>query len=251
MTREEQDEQEQGAEVRERPRRVNRAEREERGERAQGNAFEGLHAVVEAVAGATLNPILRWEGRIGHPRQLLSGVRGMLEDLGFTATSALEDSQGPMRDVSYFHGIVIAKKEMEWVDLRLLLLALITVPILVGIWLFPQATRRRRALVTVEVEGETYWAGAKGEEQRGGGTANRTTYTERSGVIGETRIALRRIVGPPTPGEPLSVRSAGQDDPFGLEESVDAISREVAHRWPALAEPGAGGGGQGTVQRRL
>lgn len=237
-------------EAEEKPKRAARGERKERAERpAKASAFDDLQATAQAVTLAMPSSIMRWEGRVGHPRQLLSGMRGMLEDLGFTATSALEDSQGPMRDVSYFRGVIVAKKEKEWVDLRLLLLAIITVPLVVGIWLFPKATRRRRALVTVEVEGETYWAGAKGEEQRGGGgTANRTTYTERSGVIGETRIALRRLVGPPSPGQPLAVSGVAKDDPFALEVAMDAIAREVAHRWPALAEPGEGA--SGTVRRR-
>ena len=178
---------------------------------------------------------LRWEGRIGHARQVLSGLRALLEDLGFTPVSSLDDSQGAIRDVSYFEGFVVAKKEASRLDVLAILFGLITLPIVLGFWILGKASVKQRALVALHIEGESYWTGARGEDTRGGGQV----YAERTGVIGDVRLALRSVYGPPSETSEFEVRRVGGDDWTRLDRAVDEIAREIERRWPDLASPGA------------
>jgi hypothetical protein len=197
-----------------------------------------LKRLNERVAKLSRGKPLRWEGRIGHARQVLSGLRALLEDLGFTAVSSLDDSQGAIRDVSYFEGIVIGKKEASRLDFLAILFGLITLPLLLGFWVLGKASIKQRALIALYIEGESYLTGARGEDAWGGGQV----YAERTGVIGDVRLAVRSIHGPPSKTSEFEVRRAGRDDWTHLDRAVAEIAREVERRWPALAAPNAASG---------
>jgi hypothetical protein len=194
-----------------------------------------LKRLDERIAKLRRGKPLRWEGRIGHARQVLSGLRAVLEDLDFTPVSSLDDSQGPIRDVSYFEGIIVGKKETSRLDFLTILFGLITLPLILGFWVLGKASVKQRALVILRIEGESYWTGARGEDARGGGQV----YAERTGVLGDVRLALRSIHGPPDKLNDFNVRRAGGDDWTRLDRAVEEIVKEIERRWPALAAPDA------------
>jgi hypothetical protein len=109
---------------------------------------------------------------------------------------------------------------------------------LLGFWVLGKASIKQRALIALYIEGESYLTGARGEDARGGGQV----YAERTGVIGDVRLAVRSIHGPPSKTSEFEVRRAGRDDWTHLDRAVAEIAREVERRWPALAAPNAASG---------
>lgn len=202
------------------------------------SALDSLKSLTETVGKAWGVRTYRWEGILGHPRQFLSGIRGYLEDRGFTVVSEFADRPGSLRDVSYFEGAVVARQEAQRTDGLLALLGFLTIPLLVGFWITSRATRRQRVVVALVAEGETYWVGAKGVDSRPFIQADTQTVAERSGVVGDTRIVLRAATGTPDKKNEFEIAGRSRERLIDLPDVLEALARHIETRWPALRAGG-------------
>ena len=202
-------------------------------EEGRGSAFEELGEVVEQLRGLDPAPPQRWEGKIEHPRQLLSGLRALLEDLGYEASAALDERTSPIRDVSYFHGILVGKKEQDKIRPQLIALGVLLLPVIVGIFILARANRQSRAVILIELEGESYLTRAGGEDSQAGPRARRSV-AERSGVVGDARMAVRLLTGRAMKSAEYALTALTPADADSAEDLAD-LRRAIQERWPALA----------------
>lgn len=192
-----------------------------------------LRSTVEALRALDKAPPLRWEGKIEHPRQLMSALRAMLEDLGYKTATALDERTSPMRDVSYFHGILIGREEQERIRPQLIALGIVLVPLLVGFVLLAKANQQVRSLLLIEIEGESYLSRAGGEDSQAGVRGQRRAVAERTGVVGDVRISLRRLRGRPA-GKSEYGLAALKPPSEALAHDVAELTAALAERWPGL-----------------
>lgn len=192
-----------------------------------------LRSTVEALRALDKAPPLRWEGKIEHPRQLMSALRAMLEDLGYKTTAALDERTSPMRDVSYFHGMLIGREEQERIRPQWIALGILLVPLLVGFIFLARANQQVRSLLLIEIEGESYLSRAGGEDSQAGVRGQRRAVAERSGVVGDVRISLRQLRGRPE-GKSEHGLTALKSPSEALAHDVAELTAALAERWPAL-----------------
>ena len=198
--------------------------------------LDDLRRLVQAAAKISDQQALRWEGRIAHPRQLLGGLRGFFEDLGFTVASEMTDKPGSIRDTAHFEGIVVASSDAHATDGGMLAIGIVTLPLLgLGIPIIRAAKRTQRLLVTIAIEGESYLVAAKGVDSRPFMKANTETHAERAGVVGDVRLTVRVAAGSPQRGTDYQLAKVSRDETHDTSPTVEAVSKFIEERWPALA----------------
>ena len=123
----------------------------------------------------------RWDGRVGHPRQVGYLIERELEEHGFRVQAdPFKDQAGSLKGVATFQLRVTAKKDAQVFSLSQLLLGIVTLPLLIGFPLIEAAFGGASMGVKVKYEGEEYLAGAKDEAVR----------AERAVVIADCRVDL-------------------------------------------------------------
>lgn len=137
--------------------------------------------------------VWRTEMKTGHPRALLTTVQGTLEDEGFAVPDGpvYSDEAAPIRDTSYFTGTVTGIIDNRVIRWWMVAVSIFLIPVLKGIWLLIREFRWERTKIELSVEGETYWAGATGEER----SEQFRSEMERSGVVSDVRCRLTMQVG--------------------------------------------------------
>ena len=123
----------------------------------------------------------RWDGRVGHPRQVGYLIERELEEHRFRVKAApFKDQAGSLNGVATFQLRVTAKRDAWVFSLPQLVLGIVTLPLLIGIPLIEAAFGGASMGVKVKYEGEEYLAGAKDEAVR----------AERAVVIADCRVDL-------------------------------------------------------------
>ena len=137
--------------------------------------------------------VWRTEMKIGHPRALLTAVQGILEDEGFVVRGgpAYSDEAAPIRDTSYFTGTVTGIADDRAIRWWMVLVSIALIPVLIGILLLMRELRWERTKIELSVEGETYWAGARGEEK----SEQFLNERQQSGVVSDVRCRLTIQIG--------------------------------------------------------
>ena len=133
----------------------------------------------------------RWEGRIAHPRRLVSSMKANLEDLGYKVKANYEDQAGPVRDTSYFEGNISAKQDYESRNKVLFILGILSLIIVIGYWILKKSNRIEQSLIKIEFEGESYYVEARQEHSMNIPNEARLNYSERTGVLSDISIILQ------------------------------------------------------------
>ena len=140
----------------------------------------------------------RWEGRIAHPRRLVSSMKANLEDLGYQVKTDYNDEPGPVRDTSYFQGTIVANLLHESRSNILFILGILTIIIVVGYWIMKISNRLEQSSIWIEFEGESYYVEARQEYTMNLPNEGRSTYSERTGVVSDISITLQAGIFPGT-----------------------------------------------------
>jgi len=133
----------------------------------------------------------RWNGRIAHPRRLISSMKANLEDLGYQVETNYNDEPGPVRDTSYFQGNIIANQFHQNRNTLLFIIGILTIIIIVGYWIVKISNKQQQSLIEIEFEGESYFVEARQEHTMNIPYEKRSTYSERTGVVSDISITLQ------------------------------------------------------------